>query len=51
MDVTTVNMAVGVTMIVRAPAGLVTIHQCVWKVRMGVILRNYVINVEEENIF
>lgn len=46
MDVTTANMAVDVTRIVRAAAGLVTIHQCVWKVRM--VMRNYVINVQEE---
>lgn len=47
MDVTTANMAIDVTRIFRAAAGLVTIHQCVLKVRM-VILRNYVINVQEE---
>lgn len=47
MDVTTANMAEDVARIVRAGAGLVTIHQFVWNVQMD-ILANHVLSIVQK---
>uniref|UniRef100_A0A8W8KHQ0 Uncharacterized protein n=1 Tax=Magallana gigas TaxID=29159 RepID=A0A8W8KHQ0_MAGGI len=47
MEVTTANMAEDVARIVRAGAGLVTIHQFVWNVQMD-ILANHVLSIVQK---